>query len=441
MRKIIKKENRFLGKNISIFGASKMGLSAAKVLHNLGANIFISEKKTNECFKKEISQYTFKYEIGINSDKILDADLIIKSPGIPPDHPLIILAQKNNIPVIGEIDFALSLLPKKIKYIAITGSNGKTTTCNLLYQVMQNANLNVILVGHRNTPLSDIIEMQEIPDFIIQEVSCTDLRDNKNITPDIAVLLNIHDDHLDQFKTMEKYADIKFSLFNNMTKTAQSIVNEKAYVKWKDLLKVDNIPVLFNSQMYKNIEISPYFIGFEENIAAAITALKLLNIDNDIVQKTIKSYKIPPHRREILSVSNIKNITFINDAKGTNPTSLCSALAWINKPCVLIAGGRDKNADLSFLSSILKKKVKVLCAMGATGKILIEIAKKEKFSAFDFTCDTFENALHKAFEVAEKDDIVLFSPGASSDNSDYYSSEECGNYLKKMAIEYAKNIK
>ena len=193
-------------KTISILGLSKMGLSAAQLAKSLGLSIFISEIKNISSDKQELEllrKLEIPFEVGGHTNRVLETDLIIKSPGVNPLHPLVVKAGEKGIPVTGEIDFAISHYKGNSKFICITGSNGKTTSTLLLCQILKLAGIPHVLSGHRNMPLSEIVYENMNPEYIVQEVSCSDLRDNHLIKPHYGAILNIYPDHLDLFEVLK----------------------------------------------------------------------------------------------------------------------------------------------------------------------------------------------------------------------------------------------
>ena len=423
-------KDSLLQKKISIFGMSKMGISAAKLVQSLGAEIFISESKTKAFDSEDLKllrELNIDYEIGQNTEKVLNADLIIKSPGIPISHPLLVQAQHNAIPIIGEIDFALSFFNGISKFICVTGSNGKTTATTLLCHILKMAGRDCLLTGHRNMPLSEMIYQGLAPEFIIQEVSCSDLRDNHHIRPDLGVILNIYSDHLDLFGNMDEYAKIKFKLLKNQTPHSKFFINSSIqdYIKYFYPKKI-NYEVFDKSIHFKNIP--DYFKGIEEVLSAVYEITNSLGIDDAVFIEGINTYASPPHRRQIIHLKN--GAILINDAKGTNVQALLNALQWIQKPVILIAGGKDKGQDYSCLKELFKQKVNQLIAIGSTGKRLILLA--DELNVKNCFAPNLIEAVQTAFKMLNNNDFLLYCPGSSHEGSVFDSAEEAGEYLSLL---------
>lgn len=430
--------NKFSGMRISIFGMSHTGVSAAKLLRQNGAEVFISESRElddndNVC---ELRRMGVTIEMGGNSHKLLDADLIIKSPGISTTNPLLEKARAQSIPIIGEIDLIFSYFKPDSQFICVTGSNGKTTTCSLICHILESAGKDAVLVGHRNTPLSQIVLEERDPSYIVQEVSYADLRDNTHIKPDIAALLNIYPDHLDQAKDLHEYASAKFSLFDNMIDSSRKIISAQCYRDWSEIFKEHGRVKVFDNADIRHAycDMPSYFEGCSENVFAAVEIVKMLGVSKRDIEAGLLTNSPPEHRREVLNAKSKKGVTFINDAKGTNVASLKHALNREVGSVVLIAGGRDKKADYSVLDKVFKKKVKMVIAIGPTAARLVEFCCKWGVTCLDYSHGKLVNAAEKAYEISSEGDVVLYSPGASSAEPNCYRAEDCGILFKEAVM-------
>lgn len=427
----------YFNKKISVFGMSKMGIAAAKLAQSFGAKIFISESKIKAFDSEELKllrELNIDYETGQNTEKVLNADLIIKSPGIPISHPLLLQAQHNAIPIVGEIDFALSFFKGNSKFICVTGSNGKTTATTLLCHILKAAGKDFILTGHRNMPLSEMIYQGLAPEFIIQEVSCSDLRDNDLIRPDFGVILNIYPDHLDLFGNMDEYAKIKFKLLKNYTPHSKYFINSSIQHYMESFYSNKfHYEVFDKSTIFKNIP--DYFKGIEEVLSAVYEITHSLGIDDAVFIEGINTYASPPHRRQIIHLKS--GAILINDAKGTNVQALLNALQWVQDSVILIAGGKDKGQDYSSLKMIFKQKVNQLIAIGSTGDKLIQLAKD--YDVKSCFAPNLNEAVQNALKMLNKNDILLYCPGSSHEDSAFDNAEEVGEYLSLTMFNFCQH--
>ncbi|EKD25954.1 MAG: UDP-N-acetylmuramoylalanine-D-glutamate ligase [uncultured bacterium] len=429
-------------RKISILGMSKIGIAAAKLSKSLGAHVFVSELRNFTEDNSDLhllKELNIEFETGKHTERLLDTDLIIKSPGVSPSHPVLISAESKKIPIIGEIDFALSLFKGNSKFICFTGTNGKTTSTLLLCHILKQAGKVYVLSGHRNTPMSEIVYQDLNPEFIVQEVSCSDLRDNKKIKPDIAVLLNIYPDHLDLFGDFNKYVETKLSLFQNVktkifiNEAMKNLIREFFYSVRLNNMEFNQIS-FFNNQIIleKFRDVPDYFNGFEDILSAVYQVCRNLGIDDNIIFEGIKSFNPPNHRRQVLKKNNI---TIINDAKGTNVQALINTLNWVSTPVILIAGGKDKGQDFSVLLNIFIHKVKILIVIGKTGERLKTIAETQGIEVINCISEGLKKAISSAKQIASENDIIMYSPGSSNDDKNFSTAEECGEWL----ISYFKN--
>lgn len=445
------------GKRIGVLGAGKSGLAAARLLLMKGADVFLSDCKTSEDVETELSGLGIEYELGRHSDKILHLrDLLVISPGIALDNPVVINALKKSIPVVGELEVASWFCRNPV--IAITGTNGKTTVTMMLNKIFKAAEKPARVAGNIGTafgvPLSGIEDLE--PDTtVILEVSSYQLETTKHFHPKTAVILNIKPDHLHRHKTMDAYTRCKLRIGENQKQDDVLILNRND-VLLTNADRLSSIPgcarrLWFNNRgaihsgagvkkntMHLFIEGEKLKItGCGEipvpgahninNALAAAVAAHFSGISPDCIRKGLLSFKGLEHRLEHTRIVN--GITFINDSKATNIDAMIAALSSFTKPVVLIAGGEDKGSDLSVAIRHLKDKVKVLVLLGEAAERMTHAWR----NVVDNTkiAGSFEDAVHTAFKKAHAGDTVLLSPGCASFDM-FKSFEERGEVFKEI---------
>ena len=451
MNSILK--NKLLNnKRVAVLGAGISGLSASRLLKKLNAKVFISDKN-KKVNLKEVKKNSSNHELGVHSEKILDNELIVISPGIPQDLTIFKKAKSKKIPVISEIE--LSSWFTNLPIIAITGSNGKTTTMKLLQNIFNQTNLNVFISGNIGIPFSKIvlnnIEKNIRSGVHIVEVSSFQLENIIDFRPNIAIVLNISEDHLDRYGSMKNYIKAKMKISLNMTSKDtlifnlnNSIIKENIKTNAKlvgfSSTKIDNNlfflkdKKIFNSKKIKLIDFKEInLIGDHnlENILAAATASKVFHISIEKIRIGIAITRAVKYRLE--KVNTINNITFYNDSKSTNVDSLIVAINSFNKNLFLILGGRDKGGDFKKINFHLREKVKQIIIFGES-KELIEKQIKEIIPIYKV--NSIKEAIEFSFKNAKSGDSILLSPGCSSFDT-YKNFEDRGkdfnNNVKMLA--------
>ena len=433
-------------KNILIMGFGVTGKSALKFLKEFPCKIYVYD--SNQDLQKlnvEEDFIIFKEE---DLDKI---DLIVKSPGIYPFHELLMKAREKNIEIISDIELSYRNLKTK-NVIAVTGTNGKTTTTTIIGDILKRVSQTYV-VGNIGRGILEITGEAKSDDYLVIEASSFQLEDTIDFKPHIALLTYVTSDHLDWHKTTKNYVDAKFKIFKNQDENDFAILNyenkelakeynlkaEKYYFSMEKISDkgayVQDGKIYFNDG--KNIEevLDTKDIKIPgdhniKNIMAAIIGCKLLNIDLDIIKKSITSFTGVEHRIEF--VRELRGVKYYNDSKGTNPDSTEVAVAAMDGDVILIAGGYDKGADFDDLIEKSKDKIKTAILFGETAE-KISKACKENDLEFYITKD-----LNKAVELAEKisceGDDVLLSPACAS--WDMYSDYEVrGQHFKDLVKE------
>ena len=439
-------------KKIVVLGGGESGSGAAVLAKIKGFDVFLSDSgviKPN--YKELLDKYNIEWEEGAHTEeRILKADEIIKSPGIPEKAPLIQKLRALGTPIISEIEFAGRY--NTAKTVCITGSNGKTTTTMLTYHILQNAGLNVGLAG--NVGKSFALQVAENDyDYYVIELSSFQLDGMYDFKADIAVLLNITPDHLDRYEyKFQNYIDSKMRITQNQTKddvfiywnddenirrSLSGIVSNarkapfslkkcsetKAYVE-DDKLTIQSEDSLFS------ISVSDLSLKGTHNIynsmAAALSA-SALYIKNDDIRASLQNFEGVEHRLE--PVAKVKGVLYVNDSKATNVNSCWYALESMKTPVVLILGGTDKGNDYSEILPLVKKKVRALVFMGKDN------SKLEKFFAGVkpfVSVSSMDDAIQECYKVAESGDTVLLSPCCAS--FDLFKNYEDRGRLFKQAV-------
>jgi len=420
--------------NIVILGAGESGVGAALLAKAKGHAVFLSDSgKIKNSYKEELEENQLEYEEGKHTEeKILAADLIIKSPGIPEKAPIIKKLREKNISIISEIEFASRYTNKKM--VCITGSNGKTTTTMWIHHILKNGGKKAELAGNVGKSLARLVIDDEAEIYVI-ELSSFQLDDMYDFKADIAVLTNITPDHLDRYNyEMQNYVDSKFRIIQNMTADDWFIYNADDPIILSEIQKKKIAAQLAPFSIEKtegmvgfvnnnqiNINLKPSFTmsihdlslkgkhNTQNSLASGIAA-SILQIRNESLRESLSDFKNVEHRLEF--VAKINGIEFINDSKATNVNSVWYALESMEKPTVWIVGGVDKGNDYDSLLPLVKEKVKAIVCLGKDNAKIKE--------AFSGTVDVIAEA-NSAFEAvalsyrfAKKDDTVLLSPACAS---------------------------
>jgi len=435
--------------NISILGSGESGVGAALLAKAKGIAVFVSDfGKIKPSYQKELEENNIEFEQGQHTEqKILTADLIIKSPGIPDNTPLIVKAKEKGIKVISEIEFAGYYTDAKM--ICITGSNGKTTTTMLVHHILKNGGVNASLAGNIGQSLARQV-VENIIDVYVLELSSFQLDGMYDFKADIAILLNITPDHLDRYDyNMQNYTDSKMRIVQNLTESDyfiynaddSIITNEIKKIKIKGKLLPFSIQQTENMVAYINnnkitINLKPELImsihdlalkgkhNTQNSLASGI-ASKILQIRNELVRESLSDFKNVEHRLEF--VAKVNGIEFINDSKATNVNSTWYALESMENPTVWIVGGVDKGNDYEELLPLVKDNVSAIVCLG-------EDNEKIK-AAFSGVVDTIieTNSAYKAvkegYRLAKKDQTVLLSPACASFDL-FESYEDRGKQFK-----------
>ncbi len=450
-----------MSKKVVILGAGESGVGAALLAKARGYDYLLSDAgKIPLRFQKEIREHELTYEQeGHTESEILSADLIVKSPGIPDKALLVKKAVDQGIPVISEIEFGYRHIDQSKKIIAITGTNGKTTTTLLTHHLFKTCGYNVALggnIGHSFARLA----VDDSYDYYVLEVSSFQLDGIENFKPDIAILLNITPDHLDRYDyQFEKYVSSKFRIIRNMGKEEvfiyfsdnQPIVQElnrrnvEASLFAISLLQpqqqgghLDQDHLVFNfRQDTRRVPTSEVtLIGKHNMINTIASVLSLMHIGAPLqrIIKGLKSFVNAPHRLE--EVARIKGVRFVNDSKATNVDAVYYALDGIDQPIIWVAGGVDKGNDYTALDKLVKRKVKGLICLGKDNKKLMDHYGKEVRA---ISTSKLKKAIREAYDMAEPGDIVLLSPACASFDL-FKNYEDRGDQFRAEVLELRDKV-
>ena len=454
MINIQEKENIILrDKRVTVIGLGISGVEAAKLANYHGARVFASDSSSNEMINTHamdlLHQYHISSETGTQSEKIYDADLWIVSPGVSKNNDIVLKAIKKGIPIVGEIEFASWFTDSRI--IAITGSNGKTTTAHMLSEMCQNKSINGVMAGNMGLPFSERV-LNEIltPDknrLYILEVSSFQMEFTKHFSPDFAIYTNISQDHLDRHNTMEEYIQVKMELTKNLKKEGYIIYNRDDIELHKGLknnlsqkqsfstVREDTLFFLDNDKIMgpsKTILANVNDIRVKgehnlENLFAAATCSHLIGVQENHISSVMKNFQGVEHRLE--HVKFINNVEYINDSKATNIQSVMVAIESYNKPLVLILGGYNKGADFRLLLPHIKSNdVRDIVSYGDAGG-QISAALGDAVRSVQVT--DLGSAVKKAHALATPGDIILLSPGCASFDQ-FPNFEARGNFYKSV---------
>lgn len=439
---------------IVILGSGESGAGAAILAQKQGMEVFVSDFGIiKQSYKDELTALQIPFEEGKHTEEIiLAATTIIKSPGIPDKAPVVKKIKEKNIPIISEIEFGYRFTKSKV--IAITGTNGKTTTTSLTYHLLEKAGLNVGLGGNIGTSFARQVANGD-KDYFVLEVSSFQLDNCVTFKPFISVLCNITEDHLDRYDyKFENYIASKLSITRNQDEGDYFIYCEDDAVTMQYLdtanQQVQKIPFSYyhkisngayveNKQLIIELnktnftmpisELSIHGIHNSYNSMAAAISAKLVGVRNDKIRESLEDFKNLEHRLEF--VATIRNVDFINDSKATNVNSTWYALESMTKPTVLIAGGVDKGNDYTLIKELVNKKVKAIICLGKDNEKLHEAFASEVGYIVD--TQSMEQAVQMAYNMADKGDVVLLSPCCASFDL-FENYEDRGKQFKRNVL-------
>jgi UDP-N-acetylmuramoylalanine--D-glutamate ligase len=455
---------------ISVIGAARSGVAVARLLTGRGARVFLSDAGPGQAEARErLDSAGIEYEFDGHTDRVLDAAFLVISPGVPSSAEIVQRALAADLPVYSEIEVASWFCGSEI--VAITGSNGKTTTTSLLAHVVRNSGKAVIAAGNIGSPFSEHVEHCTAGSTIVLEVSSFQLDHIESFHPRVSVLLNITPDHLDRYNDdFASYAESKFRIMRNQRSARPSSLSDVAVYNYDDQLVRERVQATASRQGFSalafsiNQEVargayvrddqiilrlapdptSSTAIPMEEvlmpaqdlslrgrhnlyNSLAAAIAARAMEISSDVIRESLASFEGVPHRLEY--VRQVHGVKYVNDSKATNVNALWYALESFSESIVLLAGGRDKGNDYEPVKALVRERCRGVIGIGESGdKVVLELGDHAKSAA---RAHSLEEALQYAQLMAEPGDIVLLSPACASFDQ-FKSYEDRGETFKRL---------
>ncbi|MCM1364196.1 MAG: UDP-N-acetylmuramoyl-L-alanine--D-glutamate ligase [Faecalibacterium sp.] len=437
-----------------IVGAGRSGIAAAKMLMSLGKSIVIYDGNkaldVDRILEQIGASQKIPFVLGDDFDNALDnVDICVVSPGVPLEVPVMKAIAQRNIPIWSEIELAYRY--DKGTVLAITGTNGKTTTTSLTYEIMKAANDKTLLVGNIEIPYTGLALDSCEGGYTVAEISSFQLETMISFKPHVSAILNITPDHLDRHKTMENYIEMKKSIVKNQSEDDFCVLNYEDSVL-REFGKTLKCKVVYFSSTHE-IENGIYYkdgdiiidedgektvvlnvrdvnlVGMHnyENIMAAVAITHSAGVSLDIIREVTKKFVAVEHRIEFVTEKH--GVRYYNDSKGTNPDAAIKAIDAMPSQTVLIAGGYDKNSDYTEWISHLSGKCKLLLLMGQTRENIAAACEKAGFTAYRFV-ESMQEAVNSATENAENGDCVLLSPACASWGM-FKSYQQRGNMFKE----------
>ena len=447
-----------MSEKVVILGAGESGTGAAILAKAKGYEVFVSDQaKIIDTYKAELTSHAIEFEEGHHTEEMItNASLIIKSPGIPDKAEIIKKVKAKGISVIDELEFGFRFIKGRV--IAITGTNGKTTTTLLTYHLMKSAGFSVALAGNVGESLARKVASGD-HDWYVIEISSFQLDGTKTFKPHIGILLNITPDHLDRYEyKMQNYIDSKFRLVQNMNQedgfiyyqddavTRTEVTKRKINAKTIaiSLKTTPNASAFYDGKQMKFSVGSKHF-GIAQsdttlkgphnliNTMSAVSAVLLAGGSEDKIREGLKTFKNAPHRLELVAIIN--GVEFVNDSKATNVDSVVYGLGSYNGPLIWIAGGIDKGNDYSLIEEQVRNKVRVLICLGkendklrkAFGNVVNEI----------YEIQSVKELVQLALRVSKPGDVVLLSPACASFDL-FKNYEDRGNQFREAVLELKK---
>ena len=438
------------GERATVIGLGRSGLAAAKLLHDLGARVTVTENSENEEIKKRVRELRGKgiqVEIGGHSrEVVLGSALIVASPGVPPDSAPLQLAREKGVEVISELELGARFCPGRI--IGVTGTNGKSTTVTLIAEIFKANGGRALVAGNIGIPICSLADRIREEDIVVLEVSSFQLETIKDFKPFVSVLLNLTPDHLNRYNgSFSQYLEVKKRIFTNQDgedfavlnrddtgvrslssqiKTRVVFFSQREELREGAFLKGGIITVRWDGKEVNILPLEEIGLHNLENALAAAAVAIILGLNPVGIGQGLREFSGLEHRVEF--VNEIKGVKFINDSKGTNVGAVARSLESLTGPAILIAGGRDKGADYSVLKTSVEERVKALILLGeAKTKIKKSLAGTVPIAEVD----SMKEAVKLSCSLAQPGDTVLLSPACSSFDM-FKNFEERGKVFKEL---------
>lgn len=424
--------NTYLRKKILVLGLAKSGVAAARLLHKLGAFVTVNDMRPlwDNANAQELLEEGITVICGSHPVELLDEgfELVVKNPGIPYNNPMIQKAMELDIPIITEVELAYEI--SEAPFIAITGTNGKTTTTTILYEMLQAGGKNPLIAGNIGTVACEVAEIATKENIIVIEMSSFQLMGIQKFRPHIAIMTNLFDAHLDYHGTREEYLNAKMNIVSNQSHEDYFIYNGKQadIIHSVNKIKSNLIPFSIDSTFSKVAHVKDGFVVFQgekvievskivlpgdhslENILCAVAAAKLAGVDNQAIETVLTTFRGVKHRFQF--VKELNGRKFFNDSKATNIVAASKALEAFKIPTILLAGGLDRGNEFDELIPYLKH-VRVLITFGQTAPKLARVAKDAGIETI-LMVENVEAAVPVAYEVSKEGEIILLSPACAS---------------------------
>ncbi|MFV1952145.1 MAG: UDP-N-acetylmuramoyl-L-alanine--D-glutamate ligase [Nitrospinota bacterium] len=443
----------FLNKKVTVVGLAKSGIAAANLLSGMGSIVTITDIRGEKDLGEDIRRLNKGITVrlgGHSEEDILGVDLVVASPGVDMGIPLFEKARDTGVHIISEVELAYLFAESPL--IAVTGTNGKTTTTSLIADILLEGGKDIVIGGNIGFPLSEKVSEWRGKDFIVAEISSFQLEGIEKFRPYIGVILNITPDHLDRHGDFDEYINLKKRIYMNQTEEDYLVLSYDDPVTYclafegrARKLMFSTVEEVDEGVFIKEGEIVLRLDGSEEkisllsdlgvdvirnidNVMAAAIVCAVCRMDVDVIRRAISGFKGLEHRTEF--VREVEGITFINDSKATNVGAVIRSVQSFDGPILLIAGGRDKENDYSPLKEVIKKKVKSLILFGEA-KDKIKSAMDDLDGLIIVEADSLKGAVDTAFSMAAHGDVILFSPACASFDM-FRDYEDRGNRFKEI---------
>jgi len=442
------------GKKVLVIGLARSGIAATRALAQRGARVTVYDMKDARALRAALGELAnFDVDMLLGTELAVspgEYDLAVVSPGVPLQSGVVQGVLRAGVTIISEVELAYQLKSEQVELVAITGTNGKTTTTALIAEILTRAGINTAAAGNIGIPLVSVVEGMT-KGIVVVEVSSFQLDTNRDFRPHVSAILNITPDHLDRHGSMEAYIEAKARVFSNQGPNDYTVLNYEDEVV-RQLASRANCQVLFFSTQRRLsrgvfLDDDRIVVKLEresvlcprqevllrgqhnmENVLCAVGVALALGINPEVIRSTLQQFKGVRHRME--EVGRVDGVLYVNDSKGTNPDSTIKALQAFSEPVILIAGGRNKGSDFTELARVIRQQVKHLVLVGEARSIIKEKVREQGFSNIEMVGD-FPAAVFRARELARPGDVVLLSPACASWDM-FNSYEERGDLFCQL---------
>lgn len=433
----------FKDKRVTVIGLARSGMAAALLLNKKGAEVCVTDRGDSACLKRNagsLRKKGIRVETGVHTrGSVKGRDLIVISPGVPEDSPILKWAAEEEVPVIGEIE--LGYLCCEAPIVAVTGTNGKSTTVSLIGRILKKSGKRAVVCGNIGNPFCGEISKVRKDSIVVLEVSSFQLESVKRFSPHVAVVLNVSQNHFDRHPDLKSYIKAKSRIFENQKRGDWAVLNYDDPTVRGLKIKTKAMTIFFSRKkgipemVCRQDELKIKGEHNIENVLASLCVASIFGVKARAAKAALTAFKGLEHRFE--HVAEIGGVEFINDSKGTTVLATIMALESCDKPVILIAGGHDKGSDFRKAKPAVVSKVKKLVLIGEAKD---KIRKHLNGAASVIEAGTMEDAVKRAYSEAEPGDCVLLSPMCASFDM-FKNFEERGKAFKKAITVLAKNLK